>query len=183
MHPLAESLEHFLFSTFSQWSSTVNQQILSAYGAYRRRQWHPTPVLLPGKSQGRRSLVGCSPWGHKESDTTEQLHFHFSLHALEEKMATRSSVLAWRISGTAEPGGQPSMWLHRVGHDWSDLAAAAAMEPTLGLFFLILFSRCCLRCTWGSCDKRGCSLERTCPPLQTVLLPHLNICPTAEFSA
>ena len=45
----------------------------------RRRQWHPTPVLLPGKSHGRRGLVGCSPWGPKESDTTEQLHFQFSL--------------------------------------------------------------------------------------------------------
>ena len=45
----------------------------------RRRQWHATPVLLPGKSHGWRSLVGCSPWGHTESDTTEQLHFHFSL--------------------------------------------------------------------------------------------------------
>ena len=38
---------------------------------FRRRQWQPTPVLLPGKSHGRRSLVGCSPWGHEESDTTE----------------------------------------------------------------------------------------------------------------
>ena len=46
---------------------------------YWRRRWHPTPVLLPGKSHGWRSLVGCSPWGHKESDMTEQLHFHFSL--------------------------------------------------------------------------------------------------------
>ena len=45
----------------------------------RRRQWHPTPVLLPGKSHGRRSLVGCRPWGPEESDTTERLHFHFSL--------------------------------------------------------------------------------------------------------
>ena len=45
----------------------------------RRRQWHPTPVLLPGISPGRRSLVGCSSWGCEESDTTEQLHFHFSL--------------------------------------------------------------------------------------------------------
>ena len=44
-----------------------------------RRQWHPTPVLLPGKSHGQRSLVGCRPWGRKESDTTERLHFHFSL--------------------------------------------------------------------------------------------------------
>ena len=50
----------------------------------RRRQWHPTPVLLPGKSHGQRSLVGCSPWGHKESDTTERLHFHFSLSCTGE---------------------------------------------------------------------------------------------------
>ena len=119
-------------------------------------------------------LVGCGPWGRKESDTTEQLHFHFSLsrtgegngnplqyshlenpmdggawrvavhgvaksrtqlrdftltfhfHAWEKEMATHSSVLAWRIPGTEEPSGLPSMGLHRVGHDWSDLAAAAA---------------------------------------------------------
>ena len=49
-----------------------------------RRQWHPTSVLLPGKSHGQRSLVGCSPWGLKESDTTEQLHFHFSLSRFGE---------------------------------------------------------------------------------------------------
>ena len=49
-----------------------------------RRQWHPTPVLLPGKSHGRRSLVGCSPWGREESDMTEQLHFHFSLSCIGE---------------------------------------------------------------------------------------------------
>ena len=50
------------------------------------RQWHPTPVLLPGKSHGWRSLVGCSQWGRQESDTTEQLHFQFSL----------STFLHWR---------------------------------------------------------------------------------------
>ena len=50
----------------------------------RRRQWHPTPVLLPGKSHGQRSLVGCSPWGCEESDTTEWLHFHFSLSCIGE---------------------------------------------------------------------------------------------------
>ena len=49
-----------------------------------RRQWHLTPVLLPGKSHGQRNLVGCSPWGHKESDTTERLHFHFSLSCIGE---------------------------------------------------------------------------------------------------
>ena len=48
----------------------------------RRMQWHSTPVLLPGKSHRRRSLVGCSPWGHEESDMTERLHFHFSLSCI-----------------------------------------------------------------------------------------------------
>ena len=52
--------------------------------------------------------------------------FTFHFHALEKELATHSSVLAWRIPGTGEPGGLPSMGLHRVGHDWSDLAAAAA---------------------------------------------------------
>ena len=50
----------------------------------RRRQWHPTPALLPGKSHGWRSLVGCSPWGREESDTTERLRFHFSLSCIGE---------------------------------------------------------------------------------------------------
>ena len=81
----------------------------------RRRQWHPTPVLLPGKSHGRRSLVGCSPCGREESDVTEQLHFHF--HVLEKEMATHSSVLAWRIPGMEEPGGLPSMGSRRVRQD------------------------------------------------------------------
>ena len=53
--------------------------------------------------------------------------FTFHFHALEKEMATHSSVLAWRIPGKEEPGGLPSMGLHRVGHDCSDLAAAAAL--------------------------------------------------------
>ena len=87
-----------------------------ASGGFGRRQWQPTPILLPGKSHGCRSLVGCSP------DFTFTFHFH----ALEKEMATHSSVPAWRIPGTAEPGGLPSMGSHRVEHNWSDLAAAAA---------------------------------------------------------
>ena len=58
--------------------------ILGLVDYFRRRQWHPIPVLLPGKSHGWRSLVGCSPWGRKESDTTERLHFHFSLSCIGE---------------------------------------------------------------------------------------------------
>ena len=65
-----------------------------------RRRWHPSPVLLPGKPHGWRSLVGCSPWGLEESDTTERLPFTFHFRALEKEMATHSSVLAWRMPGT-----------------------------------------------------------------------------------
>ena len=49
-----------------------------------RRKWQPTPVLLPGKSHGQRSLVGCGPWGCEELDTAERLHFHFSLSCIGE---------------------------------------------------------------------------------------------------
>ena len=68
------------------WANDITsaKAIYARFTHYRRRQWHPTPVLLPGKSHGWRSLVGCSPWGRKESDTTEQLHFHFSLSCIGE---------------------------------------------------------------------------------------------------
>ena len=89
----------------------------------RRRRWHPTPVLLPGKSHGQRSLVGG--WGVAEGWTwLSDFTFTFHFHALEKEMATHSSVLAWRIPGTGEPGGLPSMGSHRVGHNWRDLTAA-----------------------------------------------------------
>ena len=87
---------------------------------------HSTPVLLPGKSHGRRSLVGCSPWGHEEPDATD-FTFTFHFHASEKEMATHSSIIAWRIPGTGKPSGLPSSGLpssglpsmgsHRVRHD------------------------------------------------------------------
>ena len=77
----------------------------------------PTPVLSPGKSQGRRSLVGCSPWGREESDTTERRHLHSSLSCTGEGDGTHSSPLAWKIPGTEEPRGLPSTGSQRVGHD------------------------------------------------------------------
>ena len=89
------------------------QHIRGKQRKQRRRRWLPTPVLLPGKSHGRKSLVGYSPWGCEELDMTERPHFH----ALEKEMATHTSVLAWRIPGTAEPDGLPSMGSHRVGPD------------------------------------------------------------------
>ena len=65
----------------------------------RRRQWHHTPVLLPGKSHGQRSLVGCSPWGRQSRTRLNDFTFTFHFHALEKEVATHSSVLAWRIPG------------------------------------------------------------------------------------
>ena len=67
-----------------QWFSTCAPRRPAALASPRRRQWHPTPVLLPGKSHGRRSLVGCRLWGCSELDTTERLHFHFSLSCIGE---------------------------------------------------------------------------------------------------
>ena len=64
-----------------------------------------------GVGDGQVSLVHYSPWGHKESDTTERLHFHFSLSCIGEEMATHSSVLAWRIPWTEEPA---RLQVHKV---------------------------------------------------------------------
>ena len=81
-----------------------------------RRKWQITPVFLPGKSHGWRSLVGCSPWGHKSQTRLSDFTFPFHFHALEKEMAIHSSVLTWRISRTVEPGGLQSM-VTRVGHN------------------------------------------------------------------
>ena len=62
----------------------MNPFLSKTYDQPRRRQWHPTPVLLPGKSHRWRSVVGCGPWGREESDMTEWLHFHFSLSCIGE---------------------------------------------------------------------------------------------------
>ena len=103
----------------------INTPPCAKWIAIGRRQWHSTPVLLPGKSHGWRSLVGCSSWVVKSRTGLSDFTFTFHFRALEKDLATHSSALAWRIPGTGEPGGLPSMGSHRVGHDWSDLAAAA----------------------------------------------------------
>ena len=118
-----------------------------------RREWLPTPVFLPGESPwteepSELQSTGSQRIGHDwatntvtpfsyifgEGDGTplqyschglSDFTFTFHCHALEKEMATHSTVLAWRIPGTGEPGGLPSMGSRRVGHDWSDLAAAA----------------------------------------------------------
>ena len=83
-------------------------------------------AAVRGVAEGRTRL----------SDFTFTFHFH----ALEKEMATHSSVLAWRIPGTGKPGGLPSMGSHRIGRDWSDLAAAAA--ATCGYWVLDMLLDC-----------------------------------------
>ena len=117
----------------------------------QRRQWHPTPVLLPGKSHGWRSLVGCSPWGRWESDTTERLHFHFSLPCTGE---ANGNPLQCSCLENPRDGG--AWWAavygsHKVGHNWSDLAAAAAS-------CLVLEHATC-------CSVHFSSVVRWCPTL------------------
>ena len=77
---------------------------------------------------GRLQSMGLLRVGHDWATSLSLFTFTFHFHALEKEMATHSSVLAWRIPGTGEPGGLPSMGSHRVGHYWSDLAAAAGRE-------------------------------------------------------
>ena len=92
---------------------------------WRRRRWHPLQY-----SCLENSIDGGAWWaavhGVAKSQTgLTNFTFTFHFHALEKEMATHSSVLAWRIPGTVEPGGLLSMGSHRVGQDWCDLAAAA----------------------------------------------------------
>ena len=90
-------------------------------------EWLPLPLQYcclenpMGGGVWQAAVHGVARSRTRLSDFTFAFHFH----ALEKEMATHSSVLAWRIPGTGEPSGLPSMGLHRVGHDWSDLAAAA----------------------------------------------------------
>ena len=92
----------------------------------RRRQWHPTPVLLPGKSHGQRSLVHCSPWGSRRvgQDWATSLSLFTFLH-WRRKWQPIPVFLPGKSQGQ-EPGGLPSTGSYRVRQDWSDLAAAVA---------------------------------------------------------
>ena len=104
------------------------------------RQWHPTLVLLPGKSHEWRSLVGYSPWGRWESDTTERLPFHFSLSCIGEGNGSPLQCSCLENPRDGEPGGLPSMGSHRVGHDWRDLAAPALFfEASIHILISVLY--------------------------------------------
>ena len=114
---------------------------------YRRRQWHPTPVLLPGNYHGWRSLVGCSSWGHwVRQDWAISLSLFTFMH-WGRKWQPTPVFLPGESQGWRSPNGLPSVGSHRVGHDWSDLAAAAAEMYMLLLLFTvsISFNDCTLK--------------------------------------
>ena len=119
---------------------------------------------LPPWSHGTHSspLVWKIPWteepgglqsmGSLSQTRLKDFTFTFHFHALEKEMATHPSVLAWRIPGTGEPGGLPSMGSHRVGLDWSDLAAAAAAWFQSCLLSVMLEIICSPPCTKSEMD-------------------------------
>ena len=120
-----------------------------------KRKWQPTPVFLSGESCGQRSLVGCHLWGRIVRHNWSNLAY---MHALEKEMATHSSILPWRIPGTEEPGGLPSTGLHRVRHDWSDLAEAATWSilenaPCVCLKITLLLGEVFYRCICSNWSK------------------------------
>ena len=84
-----------------------------------RRKWQPTPVFLPGESQGRGSPVGCHLWGCTELDTTEATWQQQHNVSMEKAVAPHSSTLACKIPWTEEPGRLQSMGSRRVVHDWA----------------------------------------------------------------
>ena len=104
----------------------------AAWIVYQRRQWQPTPVLLPGKSHGWRSLGGCSPWGRWELDTTEWLHFHFSLSCIGEG---NGNLL--QCSCLENPGDGGAWWadIYGVAQSQTQLKWLSSSSRTVCVFW------------------------------------------------
>ena len=129
---------HITWDLFSCERSALTSRPLEFQEPKPAGAWPPLTHILdfPRNPDGLLSLSlpqtseiqvrNHSSAGMNRGTTYNILNTTFHFHALEKEMATHSSVLAWRIPGTAEPGGLLSMGSHRIGHDWSDLAAAVA---------------------------------------------------------
>ena len=110
------------------------------------RRWHPTPVLLPGKSHGWRSLVGCSPWGRKESDTTVRLHFHFSLSCTGE--GTYGNPLQCSCLENPRDGGAWWAGVYGVTQSRTRLKPLSSSSSSSRLFITFLPKNKCLLISW-----------------------------------
>ena len=132
-----------------QFSSSVVSDFLRPHGLHHARPPCPSPIPgvysdpcpLSGEGNSTPLQYSClenpvdgGAWWDTVHGVAKSwiwlsdFTFTFHFHALEKEMATHSSVLAWRIPATGEPGGPPSMGSHRVRHDWSDLAAACPLS-------------------------------------------------------
>ena len=137
------SHQHLLFSVFDRnhhnECEVVSHCTLGLhFPKHWRRRWHPTPVLLPGKSHGRRSLVGCSPWGRWESDTTELLHFHCSLSCIGEGNGN-----PLQCSCLENPRDRGACWaaVYGVAQGWTRLkrlSSSSSIADAERLFILLL---------------------------------------------
>ena len=116
----------------------------------QRRQWHPTPVLLPGKSHGRRSLVGCSPWGLEELDTTEQLHFHFSLSHIGEGNGN-----PLQCSCLENPRDRGAQWAAVYGVAQSRTLLKRLSSSSSSMIQIINISKLCITKSEYLCLGRG----------------------------
>ena len=111
--------EMWYVHTMEYYLAIRKDQVLKDARAWKqRRQWHPTPVLLPGKFHGWRSLVGCSPWGREESDMTEWLHFHFSLSCTGEG---NGNPLQYSCLENPREGGAWWAAIYGVAQSWTRL--------------------------------------------------------------
>ena len=106
----------------------------AAIGDYSLVAMAPTPALLPGKSHGRRSLVGCSPWGRQESDTTERLHFDFSLSCIGEG---DGNPLQCSCLENPRDGGAWWAAVYGVAQSWTRLKQLSSSSSSLGVIHLV----------------------------------------------
>ena len=118
LFPLHINCKISFFYTHKITSWDIDWDYIASIHQVWRRQWQPTPVGLPGKSHGRRSLVGCSQWGHKESDTTERPHFHFSLSCIGEG---NGNPLQCSCLENPKDGGAWWAAVHRITQSWTRL--------------------------------------------------------------
>ena len=122
------------------------------------RAWPPTPAFLPGESHGQRSLVGCSPWGGKESDTTERLHFHFSLSWIGEG---NGNPLQCSCLANPRDGGACWAAVYGVAQSWTRLkrlssSSSSSIDNGKNISLLHIYCTMYIDCfLWFHSLKRG----------------------------
>ena len=119
-----------------EWYTSQSTQFYRVFSdTIRRRQWQPTAVLLPGKSQGWWSLVGCSPWGREASDTTERLHFHFSLSCIGG--GNGSPLQCSCLENPRDGVTQSRTWLKRLSSSSSSSSISDTISRNWNKIYLI----------------------------------------------